>query len=46
MTAFLKLLVAGHRHGVITEADLFAALSEAVPGFDLRRFRRVAHLSG
>ena len=45
MTAFLQLLVSRHRHGVMTKADFLAALTETVPGFDMDRFLRVAHLS-
>ena len=46
MTAFLRLLVSRHRHGVVTEADVLAALEEAAPGLDMKRFRRAAHISG
>jgi hypothetical protein len=46
MTAFLRLMVSRHRHGLMTKADLLAALAEAAPGLSIRRFRRVAHLSG
>jgi aminopeptidase N len=44
MTAFLRLLVSRHRHGLMTKADLLAALAEAAPGLNMRRFRRVAHI--
>ena len=46
MTAFLRLLVSRNRHGVMTKADVLAALAETVPGFDMQRFLRIAHLSG
>jgi hypothetical protein len=45
MTAFLRLLVSRHRNGVATKADVLAALAEAVPGFDTKRFLRLAHVS-
>jgi aminopeptidase N len=45
MTAFLRLLVSRHRHGVVTKADVLAALAETVPGFDMKRFLRLSHLS-
>lgn len=45
MTAFLRLMVSRHRHGVMTKADLLAALRETAPGLNMRRFLRVAHLS-
>ena len=46
MTAFLRLLVSRHRHGVLTKPDLMAALAETAPGLGLKRFRRLAHVSG
>ena len=46
MTAFLRLLVFRNRHGVETKGDVLAALADTVPGFDMRRFLRIAHLSG
>ena len=46
MTAFLRLLLSRHRHGVVTQADVLAALAETVPGFNMNRFLRVSHLSG
>ena len=46
MTAFLRLVVSRHRHGVVTEPELLAALAEAVPGVDLKRFMHLAHISG
>jgi len=45
MTTFFRLIVSRHRHGLMTKADLLAALAEAAPGLNLRRFLRVAHLS-
>ena len=45
MTSFLRLIVSRHRHGVVTKADVLDALAETVPGFDMRRFLRLAHLS-
>jgi hypothetical protein len=45
MTEFLRLLVSRHRHGVVTKADVLAALAETVPGFDMKRFLRLAHVS-
>ena len=45
MTAFLRLVVSRHRHGLMTKADLLAALAEAAPGLDMRRFLRLAHVS-
>jgi hypothetical protein len=45
MTAFLRLLQSRHRHGAMTKFDVFAAIREVAPTFDLGRWRRVAHLS-
>jgi hypothetical protein len=45
MTAFVRLLVSRYRHALLTKADLLAALAEAAPGLNMRRFLRLAHLS-
>jgi hypothetical protein len=45
MTALLRMLQSRHRFGVMTKADVLAAISEVAPGFDLGRWLRVAHLT-
>jgi len=45
MTRFFRLIVSRHRHGLMTKADLLAALADAAPKLNMRRFLRVAHLS-
>jgi hypothetical protein len=45
MTAFLRLVQSRHRHGVVTKADVLAAIREVAPSFDLERWLRVARLS-
>ena len=45
MTAFLRLLQSRHRHGVVTKADVLAALREVAPVLDLERWLKVARLS-
>jgi Peptidase family M1 domain len=45
MTAFLRLLQSRHRHGVVTKADLLAAIREIAPDFDLERWLKVARVS-
>lgn len=44
MTAVLRLLQSRHRHGVMTKADVLAAIREIAPRFDLVRWQRVARL--
>ena len=45
MGRMLRLLVSRHRQGVITRAEVFAALREvAPPGFSVKRFRRRSRL--
>ena len=44
MTAVLRLLQSRFRHGVMTKADVLAAIREVAPSFDLERWQRVARL--
>ena len=44
MTTVLRLLQSRYRHGVMTKADVLAAVREAAPDFDLARWLRVARL--
>ena len=46
MTAFLRLLVSRHRHGVVTEADAAGGPRRGRAGPRLKRFLRFAHVSG
>jgi hypothetical protein len=45
MTAVLRLLQSRNRYGVVTKADVLAAIREVAPGFDLERWLAVSHLS-
>jgi len=45
MTRLLALLVSRHRQGVVTKADVLAAIREVAPaGFDIDRFKRRSRL--
>jgi hypothetical protein len=46
MTRFLRLLQTRHRHGVMTKSDVLDAIRTAAPRYRLRRWLRLAHLSG
>jgi hypothetical protein len=46
MTAVLRVLQGRLRHGVMRTSDVLAAIAEVAPDYDLRRWMRVAHLSG
>jgi len=45
MTAVLRALQRRFRYGVMTRSDVLAAIRRAAPGYDLRRWLRVAHLA-
>jgi hypothetical protein len=44
MTSFLRLLQARHRYGVMRKSDVLETIAEVAPAYDLRRWRRLAHL--
>ena len=44
MTSVLRLLQSRNRHGVMTKADVVAAIGEVAPDFDLERWLAIARL--
>jgi hypothetical protein len=41
----LRLLQARHRHGVMRKSDVFEAIAQVAPDYDLGRWLALAHLS-